>query len=214
MTILGLDMSSQRTGYSLFKDKRLVDYGLWELSSGDESDWRKRIQYMAKCINDYCDMHDVDVVYVEDVPPIIQNSQTVKVLSALQGMVLATFTLRNIELHFVPVKNWKSKIGINLTASKENNVCKKQFKDFYGAKANRYIDKLKNATKAYEKKLSVEYANKLFGLDLIYKSASSKKNQDDIADAICIVAANIFDEPYYNFDFESIMSDIYDNIVK
>lgn len=207
-------MSSQKTGYSFFKDKQLIDYGLWEMSSSDEADWRKRIQYMAKCISNYCDSHDIDIAYVEDVPPIAQNSQTVKILSALQGMIIAMFAIKGLEFHFVPVKNWKSKIGINLTASKENNVCKKQFKDFYGAKANRYIEKLKNKTKAYEKKLSVEYANKLFGLDLVYKSASSKKNQDDIADAICVVAANIYDEPYYNFDFESIMSNIYDSVVQ
>lgn len=206
-------MSSKKSGYALFVNEELKDYGLWELDSDVEQDWRQRVAFMASHVNEYCCDKSIDVIYVEDVPPITYNTQTVKILSALQGMLVAVATQHNIKIEFVPVKAWKSKIGINLTTSKENNICKKHFKEHYGAKANRYIDKLKNATKAYEKKLSVDYVNKAFGLDLIYKSPSSKKNQDDIADAICIGASIIIDEPHHEYNFESIMSEIYDKIV-
>jgi Holliday junction resolvasome RuvABC endonuclease subunit len=214
MNILGLDVSSKKSGYALFQNQNLIEYGLWELSKEEESDWRKRIIYMAKCVADYCDLHYIDVVYIEDVPPIIQNSQTIKVLSALQGMLLAVFSLRDIEVEFIPVKTWKSKIGINLTASKENNVCKKHFKEYYDKESRKYLERLKNATKAYEKKLSVDYVNQMFGLDLVYKSASSKNNQDDIADAICIGASQIFNQPHHVYNFEEIMSEICDSITK
>ena len=96
MNILGLDASSQKSGYALFVDGTLEDYGVWELTSDEEYDWRKRIAFMADNISAYCERHDVDVIYAEDVPPISQNSQTVKVLSALQGMLIALSVLHCI----------------------------------------------------------------------------------------------------------------------
>ena len=87
--VLGLDMSSHKSGYALFVNKELVDYGVWEITNAQESDWRKRIAFMANCVGQYCVHHDVDVIYAEDVPPTLENSQTVKVLSALQGKRLS-----------------------------------------------------------------------------------------------------------------------------
>src|SRR5574344_3103510 len=95
--ILGLDMSSQKSGYALFDDGKLSDYGLWELSHAGETEWRNRIAYMADCVGKYCDEHKVDKIYAEDVPPIMENSQTIKILSALQGMLIACATLHDID---------------------------------------------------------------------------------------------------------------------
>ena len=96
--ILGLDMSSQKSGYALFIDGKLSDYGLWELSHDDETDWRNRIAYMADCVAQYCVDNNVQRIYVEDVPPIMENSQTIKILSALQGMLIACATLHDIDM--------------------------------------------------------------------------------------------------------------------
>lgn len=212
--ILGLDMSSHKSGYALFNNDKLLDYGLWEITSDEEQDWRKRIAYMANCVAKYCDKHKVDKIYAEDVPPTIQNSQTVKVLSALQGMLIAVAVQSHVKIEFIPVKTWKQKVGINLTSSHEYNVIKQNFKNYYGNKANRYIEKLKNTTKAYEKKMSIDYVNQTFGLNLIYKSPSSKKNQDDIADAICIGYFYLCDSPYCIKSFSEITNEIYNNIIK
>lgn len=212
--ILGLDMSSHKSGYALFNNDKLLDYGLWEITSDEEQDWRKRIAYMADCVGKYCDEHKVDKIYAEDVPPIVQNSQTVKVLSALQGMLIAVAVQSHVKIEFIPVKTWKQKVGINLTSSHEYNVVKQNFKDYYGNKANRYIEKLKNTTKAYEKKMSIDYVNQTFGLNLIYKSPSSKKNQDDIADAICIGYFYLCESPYCIKSFSEITNEIYNNIIK
>ena len=45
--------------------------------------------------------------------------------------------------------------------------------------------------------MSIDLVNEVFGIDLVWKSFSSKKNQDDIADAINIVSSIIFDDTYY-----------------
>lgn len=215
MNILGLDMSSQKSGYSLFRDKKLVDYGMWELDSSKEHDWRTRIAFMADCVSKYCRSHFIDTIYVEDVPPILENTQTIKVLSALQGMLITIATQQDIEIEFVPVKTWKQKIGINLVSSKENNACKKRIKDNFGTDAQKKLNKVKGWTKAWEKKMSVDYANNLFGLELVYKSPTSKFNQDDIADSINIAWSQIGDVKQYDLEtFESIMDNFYNLITE
>lgn len=209
--VLGLDMSSHKSGYALFVNKELVDYGAWEMTNAQESDWRKRIAFMANCVGQYCVQHDVDVIYAEDVPPTLENSQTVKVLSALQGMLIAISILNDIEINFIPVKTWKQKIGINLASSKANNACKKRIKESFGKDATKNLNKVKNWTKAWEKKLSVDYVNHVFGLDLIYKSPSSKFNNDDIADSINIAWSQIGSVKEYDLEtFEDIMGRFYD----
>ena len=215
MNILGLDMSSQKSGYALFRDKELVDYGMWELDSSKEHDWRTRIAFMANCVNKYCRSHFIDTIYVEDVPPILENTQTIKVLSALQGMLIAIATQHNIDIEFIPVKTWKQKIGINLVSSKENNVCKKRIKDNFGKDAQKKLNKVKGWTKAWEKKMSVDYANNLFDLELVYKSPTSKFNQDDIADSINIAWSQIGDVKQYDLEtFENIMDNFYNLITE
>ena len=209
--VLGLDMSSQKSGYALFIDSNLVDYGLWELNSSQEHDWRNRIAYMADCVAQYCVDNNVKKIYAEDVPPTLENSQTVKVLSALQGMLIACGTLHDIDIEFVPVKTWKQKIGINLGSSKANSSCKKRIKENFGSNANKLLSRVKGWVKAWEKKLSVDYVNYTFGLNLVYKSPSSKFNQDDIADSINIAWSQIGDVKAYDLEtFESIMNRFYD----
>lgn len=209
--ILGLDMSSQKSGYALFIDGKLSDYGLWELSHNDETDWRNRIAYMADCVAQYCVDNNVQQIYVEDVPPTIENSQTVKVLSALQGMVIAIGVSQDINVEFIPVKTWKQKIGINLTSSKANSDCKKKIKELRPKSKTKDLNKVKSWVKAQEKKMSVDYVNNLFNINLVYKSPSSKFNDDDISDAINIVWSQIGNVKAYDLEsFESIMNRFYD----
>ena len=47
------------------------------------------------------------------------------------------------------------------------------------------------------KKSSVEYANKTFGLELAWKSKTSKFNQDDLADAINVAFSQIIDKKQF-----------------
>lgn len=210
MIVLGLDMSSKKSGYALFVDGHLKDYGLWQASE-DEKDWRKRISYMAECVGEYCYTHNVEAIYVEDVPPIMENTQTVKVLSALQGMLIAIAKLQKLVIDFVPVKTWKNEIGINFVSSKENNDCKRRVKEYFGTNSTQPLNKIKGWAKAWEKKLSVDYANYTFGLDLIYKSPTSKFNQDDIADAINIAWSKIGDVEKYDLqDFKEIEDEFYE----
>ena len=211
MRILGLDMSSKKSGYALLDNNELVDYGCWEIDVDTNKDWRKRILYMSKQLNDYFLLHNIDKVYVEDVPPITQNSQTVKVLSALQGCLMAICEIHKVDVTFVPVTEWKNIIKIDLSHSSENKQKQKEFK---ANKNTKGLTKLKDRVKAYEKKMSIDYANKYFDLDLKYVSPSSKKNQDDIADAINIaISKSINKTTIYNIrTFNEIIQELSDDL--
>ena len=204
MVILGLDMSTQKTGYAIFQDEQLIDYGCFELLSSDEKDWRKRITYMANEISGLMKRYKIDKIYIEDVPPIINNSQTVKTLGALQGIVLGVTSVFDIEVEFIPVETWKTKININLSHSKEYNQAKKSLKG-----NSRALEKLKGRVKAYEKKMSIDLANNKLGTELLWKSSGSKQNDDDIADAINIVASTIYDNYIYALkDYAQIIQEL------
>lgn len=208
MFILGLDMSTQKTGYAVFEvngeDKCLCDYGCFEMLSTQEKDWRTRIKYMANQLGELMGQYEFSKVYIEDVPPIVNNSQTVKILGALQGIVLGVTGVFGVKTEFILVETWKNKLNINLTHSKEYNKAKKDLK---GDKKG--LESLKGKTKAYEKKMSIDLVNSEFGIDLVWKSFGSKQNDDDIADAINIVSSVIYDKYKYNLrDFEDIMNEL------
>lgn len=168
MISLGLDMSSKSSGYSLFDDKELKLYGAWKIPE-DIIEWRSRIVWMVKQLNDFITTHKIDQIFVEDVPLAMANPQTLKILSALQGMIISVCTLHNIKVEFISVSQWRSTLGL-------------------------FTGNRKGTTREEMKKSSVEYANKTFGLDLVWKSKSSKYNQDDLSDAICVCYSQIVDK--------------------
>lgn len=210
MYILGLDMSTQKTGYAILEqisdNISLIDYGCFELLSTQEKDWRKRVTYMAEKLGELMrnGEYKIEQVYIEDVPPIINNSQTVKTLGALQGIVLGVMGVFDIGVEFIPVETWKNKLGINLSHSKEFIRAKKDLK---GDKKG--LEKLKNKVKAYEKKMSIDLVNHTFNTTLAWKSFGSKQNDDDIADAINIAMSMLCGNYTYNLlNYSDIINEL------
>lgn len=194
--ILGLDMSTQKTGWSLWdNDNNLVKYGVWEHLIKEESDWRVRITLMAKGLRELLQEYgnEIHITYIEDNPPELKNVQTVKMLSHLQGYMKAVIDTYDIPIEFVSVAEWHNGMGIKVSGTKEFNEYKKSL-----IKDNKklYAEQLSKNAKPMLKKMSVEYANHHFNTNLTWKSFTSKKNDDDIADAINIVAYKLGYPPY------------------
>ena len=171
MKTLGLDMSSKSSGYSLFNGKELKLYGVWKIP-GDITEWRDRIVWMSKQLDNFIKEHEVEQIFVEDVPLSMANPQTLKILSALQGMIISVCTLHNINVKFIGVSQWRSALGL-----------------FTGHR--------KDLTREEMKKSSIEYANKTFGLNLVWKSKSSKFNQDDLSDSICVAWSQLIEHKQF-----------------
>jgi DeoR/GlpR family transcriptional regulator of sugar metabolism len=72
----------------------------------------------------------------------------------------------NVKVTFISVSTWRSALGL--------------------------FDKTQKGKERDEmKQKSIEMANKIFGLNLVYKSPSSKFNQEDEADAILVAYSQI-----------------------
>lgn len=174
MKTLGLDMSTRSTGYAVFENDKLVDYGIIKNS---EKDWRLRVIAMGWEIGQLMKNVKPNVVVCEDVfvsgkhGKGNNNSSVMIKLSVLQGFVLGLFSDRNQKYEYVTPTKWRSKLeGV-------------------------FSGKRKGTTRPELKANTVAYVNKNFGLDLFYdKERSVVKNQDDIADAIGIAYSYILSQ--------------------
>lgn len=158
--LLSIDGSTTATGWAIFNSdtKELINYGVYK---SDLKDRRERIRFMIDGIKTVIKLHNPNQIVMEDVPPSIQNSDTVLALGILQGGVLGLALQLNIPIKWTPVPTWHSDL------------------DFYdGTKEGKSSENMKRK--------SVEFANNKYGLSLIYKSKTSKFNEDNQSDAICI----------------------------
>lgn len=167
--LLSIDGSTTATGWAVFncETKELLDYGVFK---SDLEDRRDRIRFMINGIKETIQKYKPSHIVMEDVPPSINNSSTVLSLGVLQGGVLGLSFFEEISIDWTLVPVWHSDL------------------DFYdGTKEGKSSDNMKRK--------SIEFANSKYGLKLIYKSKSSKFNEDNQADAICIGCHYLGDYP-------------------
>ena len=164
MVYCGIDASTTAVGWSIFNGTDLIDYGCFR-PNGD--DWRDRTQQIAPFIKQLLEKYHVNKVILEDVPLMDKRGKkTLVILGAVQGMLLGVTSSMNIPTEFILPSSWRSPIGL-----------------FDGTKAGTHRDEMKRK--------SIEKANERFGLKLNWVSPCSKKNDDDIADAILVAYSQI-----------------------
>ncbi len=164
--ILGLDCSTTSTGWSIFDNKGLAAYGIIK---PDGEDWRDRLVKQAPKLKEIIEIYKPQKIIMEDVPLNSQGGlKILVVLGAVQGLVLGVASSLNTPIKFVTPNEWRSKVGL-----------------FTGNRNDTKRDEMK--------KRSIEMANKEFGLNLKWFSKSSKKNEDDISDAILIAYSQIIE---------------------
>ena len=159
MRIISLDLSTKSSGYAIFEEDKLIGYGLIQ---SNKTDWRERLYDMGKTLGTLFDLYKPEHIYIEDVPLNPRGGvKTAVMLGAVQGIIYGAGASREIEMSFILPSTWRSPLGL-----------------FDGSRDGTRRDELKRK--------SIEKANELFKLDLIYKSPASKQNQDDISDAILL----------------------------
>lgn len=112
MIILGLDLSSKSSGYSVFDDGKLIDYGC--ITSGSNNLY-KRIDVMVDGVKEVLDKYQINHVYIEDVLiSDVHNNHTIfKALTYLQGFVLHLLDKYNIKYTFFVASEWRAACGIH-----------------------------------------------------------------------------------------------------
>lgn len=112
MIILGLDLSSKSSGYSVLEDGKLIDYGCITSAS---SNLFKRIDIMVSGVRAILYKHQIDHVYIEDVlPDDVKHNQTVyKALTYLQGYILHLLNDYSLPHTFFTASEWRARCGIH-----------------------------------------------------------------------------------------------------
>lgn len=163
MKCIGVDASTSCTGYSVFEDGALISYGAIKPKG---KDWRERLMAEGPEFKALLREHRPDIMYMENVPLMNRQMETLVILGACQGYVLGIASSLGIPVKFLMPSVWRSNIGL-------------------------YDGTRKGTTRDEMKKKAVEVANGQFGLELNWYSPSSTKNDDDIAEAILIAWSQI-----------------------
>lgn len=117
MTLLSLDLSTKRTGYAIFKDKKLILHGYFSTTSTDVIN---RIKKMTVEIKQLIQEHQPKKIVIEEVRPDdnthgVGNLHTHKVLMWLQAsiefMVHDDFT--GITIEYLYPSEWRKACGIS-----------------------------------------------------------------------------------------------------
>ena len=163
MIIMGIDASTTSTGWAIFDDKELKAYGLIKPNG---EDWRERIGNQSPQLVEIISKYKPEKIYMEDVPLKSKYPKVLVQLGAVQGFIYGVTASVHVPVVFLGPSEWRSPMGL-----------------FNGTREGTKRDELK--------KKSIEKANKLFGLDLLWVSPKSTKNEDDIADAVLIAYSQI-----------------------
>ena len=110
--LLALDQASVTSGYAVFKNGNLVDYG--KFTFNDDVIAERLVKIRAKVI-ELIEKHNIDEVAFEDIQMqgnVTNNVQTFKVLSEVFGVVSEVLQERKMKYTVVMSGTWKSTLGI------------------------------------------------------------------------------------------------------
>ena len=109
---LALDQSSRITGYAVFENAKLIDYGKFSVNDEDIGvrlmKIRQEVEYLIK-------QHEVEEVVFEDIQMqgnVANNVQTFKALAEVFGVIYELVTELNLPNTAVLASSWKSTLQI------------------------------------------------------------------------------------------------------
>lgn len=158
MIVLGIDASTKSTGWAVFDNFRLVEYGCIKAKN---KEWRNRLIEQKPTIDAIIKKYHPEIVSMEDVPLNANSAKILVMLGAVQGFFYGIFSHYGIKVNFVNPSAWRSPLGL-------------------------FNGKRDGTTREELKKKSIEKANSLFGTKLKWVSPNSTMNDDDISDAILV----------------------------
>lgn len=139
MKTLALDMSSKSTGWAVFEEQQLIDYGCITCSSTDALERIKKITIeIEKVYQKYFPENIIcEEVILDDVH---HNHNVFKVLIYLQASAVLMFHTYNKKLNFYVSSEWRKRCGIRTGRGITRDMVKaadiKFVKDTYNIDAN------------------------------------------------------------------------------
>lgn len=121
--ILALDQSSKVSGYSIFKNGELYQYGKFKF---DDSDIGERLCKIRNKIIELIEEHGIDEIVFEDVQ-LQESVDTFKVLSEVLGVINELCSELNIPYRTYLASSWRAELKIKGKARIEQKRSAQEF---------------------------------------------------------------------------------------
>ena len=121
MKILALDQSTLITGWAVFSDGDLQEYGKFDAENAG-SDIGKRLTYIREKVQALIDKHNIQKVLIEEIQlqnTVGNNVVTYKKLAYVQAILIQMFDELKLPYEVVASSSWKSTLGIKGRARAE-----------------------------------------------------------------------------------------------
>lgn len=121
MKILSLDQSTRVTGWAVFADNALQEYGKFDAENAG-ADIGKRLTYIREKIKALIEKYDIQKVLVEEIQlqnTVGNNVVTYKKLAYVQAIIIQLLDEINIPYEVIASSSWKSTLGIKGRARAE-----------------------------------------------------------------------------------------------
>ena len=110
MVVVGLDLSTTSTGFSVYQDGELINHGRFR---SDKKNAFDRIDEIYHMVGDLFKAYDIDVVFVEDVPlSSAMNKRICELLLLLQGTIYSHCINNNCAFYQMEPSEWRRLAGV------------------------------------------------------------------------------------------------------
>lgn len=108
--ILALDQATHISGYAVFSNKNLIDYGIFEATSNNDIERSIQVkQWLISMIEQY----EIDFVGLEGIQyQAAAGVTTFETLARLQGILSATCVEEKIPYKIAPTNTWRAHCGV------------------------------------------------------------------------------------------------------
>ena len=111
MRILALDQSTHITGYAIFDDEKLIQYGKFDV----DGEIGYRLQTIRNKVASLIQEYEIEQLIFEDIQMqnnVVNNVQTFKLLAMVLGILIDQATASKLPYELVLASSWKSSLGV------------------------------------------------------------------------------------------------------
>lgn len=119
MKILALDQSSHVTGWAVFEEQKLIEFGKLDLEDADIGD---RLYKLRTFVSGLINKYEINILVIEDIQlqaNVANNVATFKTLAEVFGVLVELATELKLPCKAILAGTWKSALGIKGRARAE-----------------------------------------------------------------------------------------------
>ena len=129
MKILALDQSTRVTGWAVFADGALQEYGKFDAENAG-ADIGKRLTYIREKVKALIDKHGIQKILIEEIQlqnTVGNNVVTYKKLAYVQAVLIQMLDELKLPYEVIASSSWKSTLGIKGRARAEQKKNAQEF---------------------------------------------------------------------------------------